>query len=375
MTRPFAAFERPDGVYLLNHSVGVPPTSLNWHVAEVLVGQWHSDPAQAWPRWETELVGFHEELATLFNHEPQWFCHQVNVSSAVTKILHSLPVNAARPVILLSERTFPSLGYVAQAAAATGYEPRMLPRSVDTTDPNVWQSAMGGDVGIVLVGHAESNTGTQLPVADIVAAARSAGVLSIVDVAQSAGVLPIDLRAWQADVVVGTSVKWLCGGPGSGFLWVEPGIIERCHPLDVGWFSHEDPFAFDINDFRFAPDARRFWGGTPSPLPAAIARHALAAINDIGVNAIHEHNLMLTQRVIDQLDGQMLVSPLGPALRSGTVVIEPGGQQRRRFGEAVAASGIQIDERDEGFRVSPHIVNTPEDIELLLNVVDELGLT
>ena len=56
---------------------------------------------------------------------------------------------------------------------------------------------------------------------------RERGALSIVDIAQSAGVIPIDLDAWAADFVIGSSVKWLCGGPGAGYLWANPDIIPR----------------------------------------------------------------------------------------------------------------------------------------------------
>lgn len=307
----------------------------------------------------------------LLNHDHQWFCHQSNVSSGASKILHSLPVDPSRPVILLSERSFPTLGFVAQAASTAGYQVRMLPADIDTTDPARWADAIGSDVGVVMIGHAESNTGTQLPVADIVEITRAAGAISMVDVAQSAGLLPIDLRAWQVDFVVGTSVKWLCGGPGAGFLWVNPDIIDRCRPLDVGWFSHEDPFEFNIDDFRFAPDARRFWGGTPSPIPAAIARHSIFALNEIGLAAIAEHNETLTQRLIDGIDDRMLVSPRQPEHRSGTVVVEPDQSRRTVLLGDLAAARIHVDERSTGIRISPHVHNTTADIDTTLSVLTQ----
>ena len=49
------------------------------------------------------------------------------------------------------------------------------------------------------------------------------------------------------DFIVGSCVKWLSGGPGAGFLWVGEDVIDRCQPQNVGWFSHEDPFEFDIH--------------------------------------------------------------------------------------------------------------------------------
>ncbi len=362
-------FDRPDGNYLLNHSVGVPPSSTRDYVNDRLISDWMSAPQGAWDRWMAELDGFHAELARLFNHEPKWFCHQANVSSGATKIVHALPFDRSRPVILLPERAFPSLGYVAKAAQAAGYQTRMMPRDVDDGAVETWQQAMTDDVGIVLVPHVLSNVGTQLPVAAILEQARTAGAVSVVDVAQSAGVLPIDLRTWQPDFIVGTSVKWLCGGPGAGFLWANPDIIDRCRPLDVGWFSHEAPFEFDINDFRLSPDARRFWGGTPSPIPAAIARLGIAAINDIGVPAVREHNLTLTQRLIDAVDERVLVSPHQPLQRSGTVVLHPDPGERSAALDALTAAGVQIDERDEGLRISPHVANTIEDIDAVVDVV------
>jgi len=126
---------------------------------------------------------------------------------------------------------------------------------------------------------------------------------------------------------------------------------------------------FDINDFRLSPDARRFWGGTPSPIPAAIARLGIAAINDIGVPAVREHNLTLTQRLIDAVDERVLVSPHQPLQRSGTVVLHPDPGERSAALDALTAAGVQIDERDEGLRISPHVANTIEDIDAVVDVV------
>ena len=373
MRTAFDGFARPKGIYLLNHSVGVPPATLSSHVSDTLIADWIANPAPAWDRWMAELEGFHSELAKLCNHEAEWFCHQVNVSSAMTKVVYALKLDEQRPVILLSERAFPSLGYVAQAASAAGYQTRMIPRDLDVGDPEVWKSALSNDVAIACLGHAESNTGIQVPVAEIASVIRSSGAVSLVDVAQSAGVLPIDLHAWGADFVVGTSVKWIGGGPGAGFLWVSPDLIDQCQPLDVGWFSHEDPFEFDIHRFRLAPDARRFWGGTPSPIPAAQARQSLAALNRVGVDTVRAHNLALTQQLIDGVDHKILVSPADPARRSGTVVLDPG-ERRGAVMAALHEAGVHVDERAEGIRISPHVVNTAADIEQVLAVTGQAGV-
>lgn len=371
MPDAMSRFRPPDGTYLLNHSVGVPPSSIG-QLIEVLSDEWLSAPHDAWTRWSEEVDGFHAELGRLLNHDPQWFCHQLNVSSGLAKILQAMPVNPVRPAVLLSERSFPTVGYVVQSAERLGYEARLLPKHVNITDPECWREALTDDVGLVVLTHAESNAGLQVPIREIAQLVRERGITCVVDVAQSAGVLPIDLRAWAVDFVVGTSVKWLCGGPGAGFLWANPAVIDRCSPIDVGWFSHDDPFEFDINDFRFAPDARRFWGGTPSPLPAAIARHSIAAINDMGVEAVRRHNVDLADRLIDGLDPSMVVSPRELARRSGTVVADPGVDTRRALMARLAEAEVHVDERADGIRVSPHLINSDSDIDAFLQVVTEV---
>ena len=191
------------------------------------------------------------------------FCPQTNVSSATTKILYALPELRARRTVLLSEEAFLSLAFVFQMAAGSGFRLKYIDGGADAGDPEVWKGQLTADVGLVLLTHVHSNSGLQTPVKDISELARERGITSVVDVAQSVGVLPIDVRYWNADFVVGSCVKWVCGGPGAGFLWANPSVVDQSQPIDVGWFSHDDPFEFDIHRFRYATDSLRFWGGTP----------------------------------------------------------------------------------------------------------------
>ena len=49
-----------------------------------------------------------------------------------------------------------------------------------------------------------------------------------------------------AIAAVGGALKWLCGGPGACWLWVNPDVAARLEPSHTGWMAHPDPFAFDI---------------------------------------------------------------------------------------------------------------------------------
>jgi selenocysteine lyase/cysteine desulfurase len=184
-------------------------------------------------------------------------------------------------------------------AGSEGFRLRCIPDTADFASLDCWESTLGDDCCLVLITHVHSNTSRQVPVGDICELARDREVMTVVDVAQSAGVVPIDVNLWNADFVVGSCVKFLCGGPGAGFLWVNDRVLTECQPTDVGWFSHADPFEFDIHHFRYADSALRFWGGTPAVLPYTVAANSLETINQIGIERIRAHSLELTQAIID----------------------------------------------------------------------------
>ena len=190
--------------------------------------------------------------------------------------------------------------------------------------------------------------------------------MSVVDVAQSAGIVPIDVGAWDADFVVGSCVKFLCGGPGAGFLWVNDRVLHECQPTDVGWFSHADPFEFDIHEFRYAESALRFWGGTPAVLPYSVAANSLETMLDIGIERIRAHSLELTQTIIDSVPRIVLFTPARPANRGGTVVLDFGERQPAVTG-ALADAGVHFDVRRTGMRLSPHVYTSKEEIETVIS--------
>jgi hypothetical protein len=197
------------------------------------------------------------------------------------------------------------------------------------------------------------------PVAEIAGLCAERGILCIVDVAQSAGILPLRVATLGADVVLGSCIKWLCGGPGAGFLWIRPGLIERLEPVDVGWFSHENPFDMDIHSFRYAQDARRFWGGTPSIAPFVVAAASLRHIHSLGVEAIHAHNRRLVQVFTDALPPAWRARL--PAWPFGGTICMALGADFDAVTAALAATGAQFDSRADVIRLSFHACNGEDD--------------
>src|SRR4029079_13190790 len=147
---------------------------------------------------------------------------------------------------------------------------------------------------------------------------QEVGALVILDAYQSAGIVPLDVTALDVDFAVGGSVKWLCGGPGAGGLYVRPALAERLEPTYVGWQAHARPFAFEP-ELEYAEGAARFLTGTPNvpALYAATAGYDL--IEEIVVERIRESSLRQTKLLIRLADeaGFEVGSPRDPARRGG----------------------------------------------------------
>lgn len=363
-------FVKPDGIYLLSHSIGLPPANARRQAEAEYFNIWEKNTPDAWPLWLASIDRFRAALGSLFNSSVSNFCPQTNLSSAMTKILYALLRQQDRPTILLTEQDFPSIGFVLDRATSLGFRLKFIPTQHDAADLSTWDEHMTPDVGFALITHVHSNTSCAVPVRDIVALARERGAVSIVDIAQSAGIVPIDLASWKADFVIGSCVKWLCGGPGAGYLWVNPDIVASCEPVDVGWFSHNDPFEFDIHHFEYANDALRFWGGTPSVLPFVVARSSLELILAIGVDAIQAHNRVLSEKIVAAVNDDALVSPRDASLRGGTVVLNLGARQAD-VTERLSAARIYCDARATGIRLSPHIYNSADEIDAVIGCISD----
>ncbi len=359
-------FALGEGIYLLSHSVGRPPVTAQTAARGGFFEPWESGAAEPWEAWFAEVDRFRAAVGSLLKGDADNVCPQANLSSALTKIVHALPRRIGRDTIVYTEADFPSMGFVLAMAGKAGFRLRCIPATADFSSLDCWESTLDDDCCLVLVTHVHSNTSRQVPVADICELARAREIVTVVDVAQSAGVVPIDVTNWDADFVVGSCVKFLCGGPGAGFMWVNDRVLLDCRPTDVGWFSHADPFEFDIHQFRYAESALRFWGGTPAVLPYAVAANSLETMLEIGIEHIRAHSLELTQTIIDSVPRICLFTPARPASRGGTVVLD-FGEQQPEAADALAEAAVHFDARRTGMRLSPHIYTSREEIETVVS--------
>jgi selenocysteine lyase/cysteine desulfurase len=359
-----------DSHYLLNHSVGRPLKSIENAFKDSFLSPWQNSAKEPWADWLEVIHNFQSALGTLFNAPSDQFCPQVNLSSSLTKIVMSLAaLNEDDVVILMSEIDFPSMGFALQKALPKKAEIRFINKELDITDTNVWLDHLNQDIDLVFVSNAYSNSGQLAPVSEVISRANELDVISVLDIAQSAGVIPLDLQNVRPNFMLGSSVKWLCGGPGAAYLWVNPDIIEQCQPKDVGWFSHENPFEFDIHHFAYNQTAMKFWGGTPSITPFALASHSIDYFARLGVSNVRTHNQQMIDLLVDEFDTEIM-SPVNKEIRSGTVILDFKDKQTDIL-QALGKANISVDARYLGMRVSAHIYNDHSDIQHFIDVVKQ----
>ena len=266
--------------------------------------------------------------------------------------------------IVYEEENFPSVRYLQQAQRGA--------EIVVCRDEEEIVDAIDERTLLVPITHVIFKTGRIQDVEPIIRRAHEVGAYVVLDAYQSLGTVPLDVTELGVDFAVGGSVKWLCGGPGAGWLYVRPDLVERLEPTFVGWQAHKRPFDF-APELEYADGVARFLTGTPN-VPALYAATAgYDIVEEIGVERIRESSIGQTELLAALLDeaGFVVMSPRDPDRRGGSVVVRT--PDFPRVHAELDARDILCDFRpDVGLRIGPHFFNTDEEIELIVSSIREI---
>jgi kynureninase len=302
-----------------------------------------------------------------------------NVTSGFHALLTALPQGHLRGrTVLVGADCFPSNHFLlAGMAEAHGFALRTVPlrQGAAHVEDEDFLDAWTPDVGLALLTWVSSTSSHRIALGQMVARGRQMGSLVGVDITQAAGLIPFDVHAPEVDFAVSTSLKWMCGTPGAGVLYVSPRLIPHCEPPLRGWFSQPNPFNWDITRFSYAPDIRRFDNGTPATVAALASLPALDWHAGKDPGALVAHNRALSARIIEGADamGLPLVSPREPGKRGGSVMLRlPDRLPAPEIVGALRAQGITTDARGQTLRLSPGTVTTMAGVERLVEALGRL---
>jgi len=354
-----------DTTYLIGHSLGAMPAAAEERLAEY-ARTWRDRGVRAWGEgwWEMPMtVG--DQIGRIIGAPAGSTVMHQNVAIAEAIVVSCFrPVDPSRNRVVYEEGNFPSVRYLYQA------QPDL--EVVIAPDDEGIVDALDERTLLVPISHVLFKRGEIQDVEAIVHRAHEVGAHVVLDAYQSTGIVPFDVTALNVDFVVGGSVKWLCGGPGNGWLYVRPDLAERLEPTLVGWQAHARPFSFEP-ELEYADGSARFLTGTPNvpALYAATAGYDL--IEEIGVERIREHSVRQTQLLIELLDaaGLDVGSPRDPSRRGGTITVRT--PEFEAVHKELAERQIICDFRpDAGLRFGPHFYNTDDELRYTVAQIAEI---
>ena len=358
--------------YLISNSLGAMPASVRDSLMEY-ADLWAAEGVVAWDTWMPEVANVAAILEDIINAPRGSMTMFQNVTNALAAILSCLEIEDPRNRIVHCAGEFPTVEYLLDAQRRVGAE---VVRVGD--DPLVFPAdaliaAIDERTLIVVLSHVLFRTAELIDLRPFVEKAHSMGALVVLDAYQSMGAVPLDVTALDVDFLVGGSVKWLCGGPGAGYLYAHPRLIENLRPRDAGWFSHVRPFGFEPPPIEYAEGVARFTGGTPNMPAYYQAREGYKIIREVGVEAIREKAHRQSQIIFDgaMQRGLTVNSPEQFERRGNHVTIDFLGAEQVKV--ELIRRGFVIDYRPgAGIRVAPHFYTDDAECTALLEEIDTI---
>ncbi|HKR14766.1 MAG TPA: aminotransferase class V-fold PLP-dependent enzyme [Pyrinomonadaceae bacterium] len=362
-------------VYLISHSLGAMPKATYDQLHEY-AEMWATRGVRAWAEgWWDMPVKLGDELARIIGADPGTVVMHQNVSVCQSLILSCLEPTPQRNKIVYSELNFPSVMYVYEAHARDGKIKIDIVKSDDgiTVPLERMLAAIDETTLLVPFSHVLFKSAFLQDAKAIIDRAHEVGAMVVLDTYQSAGTVPFSVKELNADFATGGSVKWLCGGPGAGYLYVRPDLQTKLEPKTTGWMAHESPFAFDTN-LRYASNISRFLHGSPAIPALYAARSGYRIINEIGVDNIRAKSVRQTERLINLAEeaGFEVTSPKDSARRGGTVTV--AHEQAAAITKELIRRNFIIDYRPgAGVRISPHFYTKDEELELVIEEMKKIA--
>jgi selenocysteine lyase/cysteine desulfurase len=228
--------------------------------------------------------------------------------------------------------------------------------------------------------HIPCTQGQILPVKEICTLARDKGIYSVIDGAHGPGMLQLDLHDMGCDTYASCSHKWLLGPKGTGFLYIRKGFQNTLQPYTVGAGSNDDKWDMmttPVSTGGYTQNAHRYYAGTQSNGLYAGVVAAIDFFESIGTENIYSRVKYLGKYTQDRLlsfgDKVEMLTPTEERSRGAVNGFRIKGMDYQKFYSMCADKKIRIRGVGENglnsLRVSTHIYNSTEEIEVLMDVV------
>lgn len=364
-------------VYMISHSLGAMPRGVHASLNEYAT-MWETRGIRSWEEgWWDMPVRVGDLVGKIIGAGPGEVSMQQNVSVCQWIVLSCFDWENAktkRNKIVSESMNFPTNLY--NYHGLSGARLVTVPSDDGITIPlDRLLEAIDEETALVSVSHVLFRSSFLQDLKAITERAHRVGAMVCADLYQSAGTVPVNVRELGVDFAVGGSVKWLCGGPGNGYLYVRRDLWPSLKPRVTGWSAHARPFAFEEGPIEYANDAFRFQHGTPN-IPAMFAGiPGYEIIAEVGVENIRAKSRRQTERLIALADenGFTVRSPRNPDHRGGVIVIDvPNGYE---IVKELSKRDILMDYRPgAGIRIAPHFYTRDEELDETISAIRSMSL-
>ncbi len=365
-----------NSIYLINHSLGAMPLAARDRMNEY-ADAWATRGARAWSEgwWEMPIT-IGNKIASIIGAKSGSVTMHQNVSIAQAIVISCFDLHRTRRKKIVYEAlNFPSVMHVYDAYAREAGIEIVSVASDDGITINTQRmlDAIDEQTLLVPISHVLFRSAYIQDVKPIIEKAHAVGAMVVLDAYQSAGAVPFNVSELDVEFATGGSVKWLCGGPGAGWLYVNPKQIEKLQPKITGWAGHKFPFAFEP-ELEYAEDSNRFLQGTPA-IPALYAASAgYDIINEIGVERIREQSIRQTSWLIEKAleKGWKVNSPMDAKQRGGSVILDVPHSQK--IVQELERRNFIVDFRpNAGIRIGPHFFNTDDEMAAVIEEIEKIA--
>lgn len=360
--------------YMISNSLGAMPRGV-YDEMRAYADAWGKRGVRAWEEgWWEMAVGVGDKIAPLIGAGPGEISLHQNVTLIQAVISSCFDFRGSRNKVVMTDLEFPSIQYFYHEQRRNGARVELLPSNDPVRfDLDEFLAAIDESTLLVPISQVLFRSAYIVDAQAIIEKAHRVGAYVILDLFQAAGVIPIDVRSLGADFAVGGVLKWLCGGPGVGYLYVREDLRAKLRPAIAGWIAHRRPFAFETGAIDAREDSFRYLNGTPH-IPALYAcQPGLDILNKAGIGPIREKSVRMTARLFEAANahGWRVNTSDNPAERAGTVSVDcPHAAEVCR---ELLAREILVDYRPKaGVRLSPHFYNREEECDLAIAQIAEI---
>jgi cysteine desulfurase/selenocysteine lyase len=321
-------------------------------------------------RWVKRVEEVRALAARLLNADPLDVAFVKNTSEGVGIVAEGFPWRPGDNLVTAAEE-YPANVYPWLNLNNRGVEVRLIPSRGSRLALDDLRAALDARTRLVSLSFVEFSSGFRNDLAAVGALCRERGIFFFVDAIQGLGVLPLDVRALPIDFLAADGHKWLLGPEGAGIFYIRRELVERLHPVDIGWNSVVGATDFSTLDFRLKPHAGRWESGTLNVGGISALGASLALLLEAGTPAVAERVLGLTDHLCERAAsaGFEVFSSRLPADRSGIVSLTVPGRDPRDLVRRCKDERIVVNQRAGRLRVSPHCYNTEAELDHLVEVL------